>query len=117
MESYLGVGVFILVSLCFPIISLTAASFIRPSRPNPEKLSSYECGINAEGEARDKISIHFYIMAMLFVLFDVETAFMFAWAVVYNKIGFTGFIEMALFILILVVGYIYAWKKGALEWD
>ena len=117
MEAYIGVGIFLVIALAFPVLSLTVSSLIRPVRPNTEKLAPYECGINPEGEARDKISIHFYIMAMLFVLFDVETAFLFPWAVVYDKIGIFGFIEMALFILILVVGYIYAWKKGALQWD
>ncbi|MBI5417398.1 NADH-quinone oxidoreductase subunit A [Candidatus Poribacteria bacterium] len=117
MISYAGVGIFILIAMAFPVVSLTASSFLRPSRPNPEKLLPYECGITPEGEARDKISIHFYIMAMLFVLFDVETAFLFSWAVVYEKIGIVGFVEMFVFIIILAVGYVYAWKKGALQWD
>ncbi len=117
MEAYLGVGIFLMISILFPIISLTASSFIRPSNPNTEKLQPYECGMNPEGEARDKVSIHFYIMAMLFVLFDVETVFLFPWAIIYDKLGWFGFIEMFLFIFVLAIGYIYAWRKGALQWD
>lgn len=117
MASYLGVGIFLLIACCFPLLTLTLSSLIRPSRPNPDKLASYECGINPEGEAREKISLHFYVMAMLFVLFDVETAFLYPWTVIHDKVGLFAYIEMFLFIIILLVGYIYAWKKGALQWD
>lgn len=115
--NYVPVFVFLLVALAFGLGLLFAGWAVRPEEPDSEKLSPYECGIPPLMGARERFSIRFYIIAMLFLLFDVEAVFMYPWAVVYRKIGLYGFIEMMLFILILLVGYVYAWKKRALEWE
>ena len=86
-------------------------------RPNAEKRSAYECGFEAFEDARMQFDVRFYLVAILFVVFDLESAFLFPWAVVLNKIGLFGFVEMMMFLVILLVGYIYAWKKGALQWE
>jgi NADH-quinone oxidoreductase subunit A len=86
-------------------------------KPTPVKLSPYECGMPPVGTARDRFSIKFYIIAMLFILFDIEAVFLYPWAVEFRKLGMFGFVEMGVFIAILLVGYIYVWKKGALEWE
>jgi len=116
VENYAGVLLYTLLGLGFTIGSIVIVSFLAPNRPDAEKLSTYECGCEPFSNAKERSSIRFYIFAILFVLFDVETAFLFPWAVAYNKIGIFGFIEMMLFLGILIVGYVYAWKKGALEW-
>jgi NADH-quinone oxidoreductase subunit A len=86
-------------------------------KPTPVKLSPYECGMPPVGTARDRFSIKFYIIAMLFILFDIEAVFLYPWAVEFRKLGMFGFVEMGVFIAILLVGYVYVWKKGALEWE
>lgn len=90
---------------------------LRPRRPYAQKLSPYECGNPPVGEPSNQFSIKFYIVAMLFVVFDVEAVFLYPWAVAYDKVGLFGFIEMMLFIFILLIGYIYVWKKGAFNWE
>ena len=90
---------------------------IAPSKPDPEKLSAYECGFPAFGDARTKFDVRFYLVAILFIIFDLEIAFLFPWAVVLDSIGVFGLVSMGIFLFILVVGFIYEWKKGALEWD
>ena len=114
--NYLGIGIFLVLSLVFASASLYIAGLLSPRRPDTEKLSTYECGCEPFGNAKERSAIRFYVFAMLFVIFDVETSFLMPWAVVYDKIGLLGFIEMMLFLVVLIVGYIYAWKKGALEW-
>ena len=89
---------------------------LAPRRPEPQKYTSYECGVEAPAGVRERFSIRYYVIAVLFVIFDVETIFLFPWAVRYRVLGWFGFVEMALFIGVLVLGYVYAWKKGALEW-
>ena len=116
MAAYFPVLLFLLVGLSFPIITLLFARLVRPSRPCDVKSSVYECGIEPETPAWSRQSVRFYVIAVLFVIFDVETIFLFPWAVKYGVLGLFGFIEMAIFLLILVVGYIYAWRKGALQW-
>lgn len=113
---YLPVVVFALVSAAFGIGSLVAARLIRPHRPNPVKSSAYECGIEAKGDTRGRISVHYYVVAVIFLIFDVETVFLIPWAIKYEVLGLFGLIEMAIFIFILVLAYAYAWRKGALEW-
>ena len=88
-----------------------------PRHPTPEKLAPYECGVNPIGTARERFSVKFYLVAMLFLLFDIEAVFLFPWAVVYRDLKLFGFVEMLLFILAILAGYIYVWKKGALEWE
>ena len=118
INNYLPIFIFILIGIAFGIGTLIVAFLVRPHKPDAVKLSPYECGVPLFMSAREeRFSIRFYIIAMLFLLFDIEAVFLYPWAVVYKKIGLFGFIEMMLFIIILLVGYFYAWKKGALEWE
>jgi len=98
-------------------VPLVLTFFVASQHPDSEKLSAYECGFEAFEDARMQFDVRFYLVAILFVVFDLETAFMFPWAIVLDQIGLFGFVEMMLFLLILFVGYIYAWKKGALQWE
>jgi NADH-quinone oxidoreductase subunit A len=116
LDAYIPVLLFLLVAIGFAVVSLVFAALVRPERYNKVKLEPYECGIETRGDARDRYSIRYYIVAMLFVVFDVETVFMFPWAVIMDRLALFGLIEMIVFLLILVVGYAYAWKQGALEW-
>jgi NADH-quinone oxidoreductase subunit A len=117
LTSYIPVLLFIVVAAAFAVVTVLVARLVQPSKPTKIKLEPYECGIEAQGDARDRYSIRYYLVAMLFVIFDVETVFMFPWAVSLNKLAVFGLVEMLLFLFILVVGYFYAWKKGALEWQ
>lgn len=114
---YLPVLIFMIVALAFGLFSLFMASILRLKRPYPEKLNPYESGNVPVDEPRQRFSVKFYIIAMLFVVFDVEAVFLYPWAIVFDKIGIYAFIEMVIFIIILLVGYIYAWKKEAFTWD
>jgi len=116
LASYIPVMIFVLVALSLPVVGLGVGRLLRPSNPHSSKLSPYECGVEPEGDARDRFSVRFYIIAILFVVFDVETIFLFPWAIIYDQLALFGFIEMLVFLGILVVGYVYVWKKGALEW-
>jgi NADH-quinone oxidoreductase subunit A len=108
--------IFLGVAAIFPVVTLVIAAVLRPSSYNKVKLEAYECGVPPSGEARARYPVRFYILAVLFVVFDVETIFLFPWAVKYRALGLFGFLEMLVFLGILIVGYLYAWKKGALEW-
>ena len=100
------------------LVILFVSSLVRPSNPYPEKNRPYECGVDHVGEASAGLfKVHFFVIAILFVIFDVETMFLFPWAMVLDEIGFLGYIEMFVFIFLLLVGFIYAWAKGALEWE
>ncbi len=116
LGSYIPILLFILVAISLPVVGLTVGRFLRPNRPSASKLSPYECGVDPEGDARERFSVRFYIIAILFVIFDVETVFLFPWAIIYDELALFGFIEMLIFLGILIVGYFYVWKKGALEW-
>jgi NADH-quinone oxidoreductase subunit A len=113
---YIPILIFLVIAFLFPVVSLLLARVVRPSDPNRIKTDAYECGVETEGEPRQRYSVHYYVIAVLFVVFDVETVFLFPWAVKYKALGLFGFVEMLVFLLILVIGYLYAWKKGALEW-
>ena len=115
--NYLPILLFIGVAIAFGAVSLLAGWFVRPSRPYRAKLAPYESGSPLFQDARVQIPMRYYIIAMLFVIFDIEIVYMFPWAVAFSKLGFVGLAEMVTFIGILVVGFWYAWKKGALEWD
>jgi NADH-quinone oxidoreductase subunit A len=115
-QNYIPAFIFILVALAIPVVTLVIAKLVRPENPNKTKLMPYECGIDPEGSARGRYTVRFYIVAILFVVFDVETIFLFPWAVQYKALKMFGFVEMMVFLAILVVGYIWIWKKGALEW-
>lgn len=117
MIEYLPVLIFLGIAIVFPIAGITVSKLLRPVKLNKAKQMAYECGVDPISDARDRYSIHYYIIAMLFVIFDIETIFLFPWAVLYQRLYVFGFIEMTLFIAILIVGYFYAWKKGALEWE
>ena len=115
-SGYLPIFIFIAGAILFPVATILAASLIRPSKPFLTKLEAYECGIKAVGGSRGRYTVRFYIISILFVIFDVETIFLFPWAVRYKALGWFGVAEIAVFLLILIVGYAWAWKKGALEW-
>jgi len=116
-SEYTPIFIFIIVALAMGVVPLVLTFFVASQRPDSEKLSAYECGFEAFEDARMQFDVRFYLVAILFVVFDLETAFMFPWAVVLDQIGLFGLVEMMLFLLILFVGYIYAWKKGALQWE
>jgi NADH-quinone oxidoreductase subunit A len=116
LRLYIPILLFVLVAIGFAIFALVFAWLIRPERYNKVKLEPYECGIEPMTDARDRYSIRYYLIAMLFVIFDVETVFMFPWAVIMDRLPLFFLIEMVIFLLILIVGYFYAWKQGALEW-
>lgn len=115
--NYIPIMVFIVIALAFGVVSLFLGWVVRPSRPYHAKLVPYESGSPLFSDARVQFPMRYYLIAMLFVIFDIEIIFLFPWAVVAKKLGLLGFLEMGLFILILLVGFWYAWKQGALEWD
>jgi NADH-quinone oxidoreductase subunit A len=115
-QNYIPAFIFVLVALAIPAVTLVIAKAVRPDNPSAAKLSAYECGIDPVDNARGRYTVRFYIVAILFVVFDVETIFLFPWAVQFRALRMFGFIEMMVFLAILVVGYIWIWKKGALEW-
>jgi NADH-quinone oxidoreductase subunit A len=117
LEQYFPILLFILFGLGLGALLLVMGRVVSPFRPDPEKLSPYECGFEAFEDARMKFDVRYYLIAILFILFDLEIAFLFPWAVVLPDIGHFGFVAMLLFLAILVVGFIYEWKKGALEWE
>ncbi len=116
-EHFLPVAVFLLLGTAVGVGMLVFGSLIRPRNPYPEKLLTYESGITPFMDAHQKFSIRYYIIAMLFLIFDIEAVFLYPWAVAFDQIGPYVLVEMVIFIAILLVGYAYAWKKGALEWE
>ncbi len=117
LTSYLPVVIFIAISLAIGLVLMVAPFVVAFKAPDPEKLSAYECGFNAFDDARMKFDVRFYLVAILFIIFDLEVAFLFPWAVSFGSLGWFGFWSMSVFLFILTVGFIYEWKKGALEWD
>ena len=117
LSQYLPVILFILVGSLVGIGPIMLGKLLGPSRPNAEKLSPYECGFDAFEDARIKFDVRYYLVAILFILFDLEIAFLFPWAAAYQEIGLVGFWSVMIFLGILVVGFVYEWKKGALDWD
>ena len=115
-SGYIPIFLFLAIAIMFPIVALLMAKVFRPATPFVTKLEAYECGIKAASNSRGRYTVRFYIIAILFVIFDVETIFLFPWAVKYKQLGWFGVSEVAVFLLFLVVGYIWAYKKGALEW-
>jgi NADH-quinone oxidoreductase subunit A len=116
LKAYIPIFLFLLVAIGFAIFTLIVSQLVQSKKYNKVKLEPYECGIEPRTDARDRYSVRYYLVAMLFVIFDVETVFMFPWAVIMDELGLFGLIEMIVFLAILVAGYAYAWKKGALEW-
>jgi NADH-quinone oxidoreductase subunit A len=117
LAEYFPILLFIIVGLAVGVAPLVLGKLLGPSKPDPEKLSPYECGFEAFEDARMKFDVRYYLVAILFILFDLEIAFLFPWAAVINDIGFAGFVSMMVFLAILVVGFVYEWMKGALEWE
>ncbi len=113
---YIPIILFFLIAMALPFVLLGLSRLLQRRVYEREKLLPYECGVEPIGDARDRFSVRFYIVAMLFLVFDVEVVFLFPWAIIYDKLAVFGLVEMLVFIGILVVGYYYAWRKGALEW-
>jgi NADH-quinone oxidoreductase subunit A len=117
LNEYGPVLIFAAIAVAFPLLMLWLLKFLRPTPPpSPEKLMPYECGITPESDARGRYTVRFYLIAILFVVFDVETIFLFPWAVRYQVLGAFGLVEMMVFLGILLVGYFWLWKRGALDW-
>ena len=114
---YLPILILVALAALFAGGSMLISALLGPRRPTPEKLSPYECGIEPVGTARERFSVKFYLVAMLFIIFDMETVFLYPWAVVYKELKVFGVAAMGTFLLILLVGFVYIWKKGGLEWE
>jgi NADH-quinone oxidoreductase subunit A len=116
-SAYIPIAIFVAVATGFALFTLFVSGLISSEKYNKVKLEPYECGIEPVTDARDRYSIRYYLVAMLFVIFDIEVIFLYPWAVVFTKIELIGLIEMLVFIGLFLVAYVYAWRKGALEWD
>lgn len=114
---YLPILILVVLATLFAAGSIVLSALLGPRRPDPVKLSPYECGMEPVGTARERFSVKFYLVAMLFIIFDMEIVFLYPWAVVFRQLKLFGLIEMGIFLLILLVGYFYVWRKGGLEWE
>ena len=117
LGEYLPVLLFLIVAAGIGVVLLVAGHVLGPKRPESEKLSPYECGFPAFDDARMPFDVRYYLVAILFIVFDLEIAFVFPWAVVFRQLGVVGLVEMGIFLGLLVLGFVYVWKKGALEWE
>ena len=117
LENYFPVLLFIFVGIAMGVAPVVLGRLVAPNRPDSAKLSAYECGFEAFEDARMKFDVRYYLVAILFILFDLEIAFLFPWAIVLKEIGTFGFVSMMIFLAVLVVGFVYEWMKGALEWE
>lgn len=117
LREYLPILIFLGLAVALGLVLIIAALVLAVRRPDPEKISAYECGFNAFDDARMKFDVRFYLVAILFIIFDLEVAFLFPWAVAFQDIGAFGFISMLVFLAVLTIGFAYEWKKGALEWE
>jgi NADH-quinone oxidoreductase subunit A len=117
LHDYLPIVIFIGVTLVIGLALLISPFLLAFSKPDPEKLSAYECGFNAFDDARMKFDVRFYLVAILFIIFDLEVAFLFPWAITFGELGALGFWSMMVFLGVLTVGFVYEWRKGALDWD
>src|SRR5215831_13175422 len=116
MEGFLPVLIMIGLGVGFGAGSVLLSQFVGPRKPTPEKSAPYECGMPPVGDARERQSVKFYLVAMIFLLFDIEVAFLYPWAMALRELGWMGFVQVVLFILLLAFGYLYVWRKGALDW-
>ena len=114
---YSPILIFIVLALAFGLVTLLRSYLVQPKYPESEKLTTYECGSEPFSDSRMPFPVRYYVIAMLFVIFDIEVIFLYPWAVTFDQLGVIGFIEMMIFIGLFVVAYVYAWRKGALEWD
>ena len=117
LKDYLSIILFLIIASGLSVAFIVINFIFSPKKPDPEKLSAYECGFEPFNDSRMEFDVRFYLVAILFIIFDLEIAFLFPWAVSLNKIGIAGIIAMGIFLLVLVIGFIYEWNKGALEWD
>jgi NADH-quinone oxidoreductase subunit A len=117
LENYLPILIFLIMGVLFGLVPLVAGLLLAPNKPDSEKLSPYECGFEAFEDSRMKFDVRYYLVAILFIIFDLEIAFLFPWAVVLDEISWFGYAAMVVFLGVLVIGFIYEWKKGALEWE
>jgi NADH-quinone oxidoreductase subunit A len=116
LSQYLPILILLVLAAAFAILSVLASRLLAPRRPTPAKLAPYECGIVPERVPRERFPVKFYVVAMLFIVFDVETIFLFPWAVTFRQLGLFGLVEMAIFIGLVFVAYVYVWQRGGLEW-
>ena len=117
LKDYFPIILLLIVALGLSGAFIAINYFLSPNKPDPEKLSAYECGFEAFSDSRMEFDVRFYLVAILFIIFDLEIAFLFPWAITLGSIGFLGFISMMIFLFILTVGFVYEWKKGALDWE
>ena len=117
LSQYAFIGIFAIIAFALPVIGLVLAYFLRPKKPNPIKNATYECGLETMGDTWVQFKAQYFLYALIFVVFDVEAVFIFPWAVAYDKLGLYALLEMILFVAILAGGLLYAWRKGALEWQ
>jgi NADH-quinone oxidoreductase subunit A len=117
LGAYLPILLLVVIAICFGLGAMVFSALVGPKKPSALKLAPYECGCEPVGSARERFSVKFYLIAMMFILFDIEAVFMYPWSILFKKLGVFGLVEMGVFIAILLVGYIYVWKKGALEWE
>ena len=116
MQGWLSILIMIVMGAGFALVSIGLSNVLGPSRPTPEKSAPYECGMPAVGDARERQSVKFYLVAMIFLLFDIEIAFLYPWALAVRALRWTGFFQLIVFFLILVAGYVYVWRKGVFDW-
>ena len=116
MDGWLGVVIMVVLGVGFAGVMIGLSILLGPKNPTPEKLAPYECGMPAVGDARERQSVKFYLVAMIFLLFDIEVAFLYPWAMALRDLGWNGFVQVLLFMVLLLAGYVYVWRKGALDW-
>jgi NADH-quinone oxidoreductase subunit A len=116
MQGWLSILIMIALGAGFALISVVLSNLVGPRKPTPEKLAPYECGVPPVGDSRERQSVQFYLVAMIFLLFDIEIAFLYPWALALRDLGWAGFFQVVLFMVLLLFGYIYVWRKGALNW-
>jgi NADH-quinone oxidoreductase subunit A len=116
MQSWLSILMLFAVAIGFGVVTIILSHLLGPRRPTPEKLAPYECGVPPVGDARERQSVKFYLVAMVFLLFDIEVAFLYPWTMALRDLGWTGYVQIVLFTAVLVAGYAYIWRKGVLDW-
>jgi len=117
LENYIPILLFLVIGVVIGVVPMALNRALAPHKPDKEKLSAYECGFEAFEDSRMKFDVRYYLVAILFIIFDLEIAFLFPWAIVLEEIGVFGFTAMMLFLAVLIIGFVYEWKKGALEWE
>lgn len=116
LYNYFFLGIFLIVALIFPLLPILLARVVAPKKPSPVKNAIYECGLESKGDSWLQFKVQYYIYALLFLIFDIETVFLYPWALAHNTLGMFAFVEILIFLTVLVIGFLYEWRKGALEW-